>query len=79
MHVKDIRRKWAKIGPFLPKIWGPFLWLSHLKKTRFSASGMGNFAGVRSMTGSRQACTTSLQSTQKNSNALKWYLVVQGM
>ena len=30
-NVQDIRRKWAKIGPFSPNISGPFLWLPNLK------------------------------------------------
>ena len=43
MRVEDIRRRWANFGPFSPKMWAPFLWLSRLEKTRFSASRMGGF------------------------------------
>ena len=49
-NVRDIRRKWAKIGPFLPKIRWPSLRVSY-RKTRFVASGMWNFAWVRFKTG----------------------------
>ena len=31
-NLADIRRKWAKFGPFYPKKLGPFFWLSPLKK-----------------------------------------------
>ena len=56
-NVQDIRRKWAKIGLFFLKFGGHFIGI-RAKKTRFIASGMGDFARVRSKPGSRQAWTT---------------------
>ena len=59
-NVKDIRRNWAKIGPFFPKIRGHFYGFRR-SKSAFYRSGMGNVAWVRSTTGGRQAWTTSRQ------------------
>ena len=53
-NAQDIRRKWADIGPFCLKLRGHFTAFAP-QETRFTASGMWDFAGVRAKTGSRQA------------------------
>ena len=60
-HRGDIRRKWAKIGPFSPKISGPFYGCRPLEKRVLVSPICGISHGGRSVTGSRQSRTTSLQ------------------
>ena len=77
-HVEEITRKRANFGTFSPKIRGPFLWtpIPHPpQKTRFSASGMGDFEWVRLTTGSRQAWTTPSNICEYRSLICLFYLL----
>ena len=63
-NFQDIRRKWAKISPFPPKIWAPFLWLSPIENA-FYRSGYGDFANSKFLTAIPHSSGTLVKMADK--------------